>query len=120
MRHGNPKGSVQGNESVLGSSARHSHVLQQPQPHQRAVPALCMLGRKGEFTSILQNQGETATSLAGKIRPSRATYCLAMLLSALLNRVSQRMGRGCVRVWKFHKLNPENIEKGGGGETSDS
>lgn len=62
MRHRNPKGSVHGKESALGSSARRSDVLRQSRPHQRAMPELCTLGRKNEFTSILQNQGEAGNS----------------------------------------------------------
>lgn len=108
MRHRNPKGSMRGKESALGSSARRSDVFRQSRPHQRAMPELWI---HKHFTE----PGRGREQLVGKIGSSRATYCLAMLLSALSNWLSQRIGGG-----EFHKLNPENIEKGGGGENSDS
>lgn len=70
---------------------------------------------KGWIHKHFTEPGRGREQLVGKIGSSRATYCLAMLLSALSNWLSQRIGGG-----EFHKLNPENIEKGGGGENSDS
>lgn len=115
MRRRNPKG--QHAQEGICSGQLWSHVLQQSQPHQQAMPKLCTPGRKDEFTGILQNQGEAGNSGENVIIESNLLHSYAAVCTFQLIKPKDCSGGG---GGEFHKLNPENIEGGRGGENSDS
>lgn len=83
-----------------------SHVLQQPQPHQQAMPELSTLGRKDEFTSILQNQGEAGNSEENVIIESNLLPCYAAVCTFQLIKPKDCSGGGGIsqaKSWEYRR-----------------